>query len=50
MQTTKKNIAFLIYATSFNTSINDANKKNSNQCNEFKDLFEKKNVDILPEH
>jgi hypothetical protein len=47
---TKKNIAFVIYATPMDTSTEMCVQEILTQYQNFKDVFEKKNVDILPEH
>jgi hypothetical protein len=46
----KKNVAFAIYATPMDTSTETSVQEISMQYHDFKDVFEKKNADILPEH
>ena len=46
----KKNIAFAIYTTPMDTSTKTGIQKIPMQYYDFKDVFEKKNVDILSEH
>jgi hypothetical protein len=47
---TKKNVAFTIYATPMGSSIEKGMQEIPTQYHEFKNVFEKKNADILPEH
>jgi hypothetical protein len=48
MQAAKKNVVFVIYITSISASIDNISRELPAQYNEFKEVFEKKNVDILP--
>ena len=47
---TKKNVAFAIYATPMDTSTEIGVQEIPMQYHDFKDVFEKKNADILPKH
>jgi hypothetical protein len=47
---TKKNVAFAIYATPMGTLTEKGIQEIPMQYHDFKDVFEKKNVDILSEH
>ena len=47
MRAAKKNVAFAIYAPHVNALINNTNRELLAQ---FKDVFEKKNANILPKH
>jgi hypothetical protein len=47
---TKKNVAFAIYAIPMGTSIEIGVQEIPMQYHDFKNVFEKKNADILPEH
>jgi hypothetical protein len=46
----EKNVAFVIYASPMGTSTKIGIQEISMQYHDFKDLFEKKNIDILLEH
>jgi hypothetical protein len=46
----KKNVEFAIYATPMGTSTETSIQEIHMQYHDFKDVFEKKNGDILPEH
>jgi hypothetical protein len=46
----KKNVAFVIHATPMGTSIETSVQEIPMQYHDFKDVFEKKNADILLEH
>jgi hypothetical protein len=48
--TVKKNIAFAIYATPIDTSTETSVQEIPMQYHDFKDVFEKKNANILSEH
>ena len=47
VHTTKKNVAFVVYATPLDTSTEKDVQEVSLQYHDFKDVFEKKNADIL---
>ena len=49
-RTTKKNVAFVIYTTPIGASIEKGIQEILTQYHNFKDVFEKKNADILSEH